>query len=91
MCVKVADRTVELAGYKGDTTDLVGLSPPDGSGRPVRLSAPHASCEDLTMRDSPDSEDGDVTPTPSISLDSTPLASGASSLAATPTHTIQST
>ena len=29
----------------------------------------------------------DVTPTPSISLDSTPLASGASSLAATPTHT----
>jgi len=79
---KVGDRTIELAGYEGDITDPVDRNAPGSS----RLSAPHASCEDLTMRDSPDDNE-DVTPTPSISLDSTPLASGASSLAATPTHT----
>ena len=65
-------------------TDLVGRNTPG-----LTLSAPRASCEDLSMRDSPDSGD-DVTPTPSISLDSTPLASGASSLAATPTRTPRS-
>jgi len=76
---QVGDRTAELADYKGDRTE------PVMAYTAFALAAPRASCEDLTMRDSPDSDD--VTPTPSISLDSTPLASGASSLAHTPTHT----
>ena len=89
---QVGDRVEELRDYRGDLTDLVGRHTPGPGGLAAAaagLAAPHASCEDLTMRDSPDSSSGDeeVTPTPSISLDSTPVASGASSLAVTPTHT----
>ena len=96
----VGDRTVELADYAGDTTDLVSnlkthqtntntktqvgnLTPGLSAG--LSLAAPHASCEDLTMRESP-SDDEDVTPTASCSLGSTPMGSGCSSLAVTPTH-----
>ena len=81
----VGDRTVELAGYSGDTTDVThSLTPGLGAGQ-LANAAPHASCEDLTMRESP-SDDEDVTPTASCSLGSTPNASGCSSLAVTPTH-----
>ena len=80
----VGDRTVELADYSGDTTDIVGNLTP-GLAAGLGMAAPHASCEDLTMRESP-SDDEDVTPTASCSLNSTPLASGCSSLAVTPTH-----
>jgi hypothetical protein len=82
---QVGDRTAELAEYRGDRTDLLpGRSTP----ALAPLAAPCASCEDLTMRDSPEEEEENdlATPTGSLSLDSTPLGSGASSLAATPTH-----
>lgn len=86
---QVGDRTAELAEYRGDRTDpLPGRSTPGLA----QLAAPCASCEDLTMRESPDDGDGEededdlATPTGSQSLSSTPLGSGASSLAATPTH-----
>lgn len=79
---QVGDRTEELQHYTGDKTDVVGRHTPG-----LTHAAPHASLEDLTMRESPPDSGDDITPTASISLDSTPLASGASSLAHTPTHT----
>jgi len=81
---QVADRTVELADYLGDKTDIVGNITP-GLATGLSISAPHASCEDLTMRESPVSSE-DLTPTASISLNSTPFGSGCNSLAATPTR-----
>lgn len=81
---QVADRTVELADYLGDKTDMVGSITP-GLAAGLSISAPHASCEDLTMRESPVSSE-DLTPTASISLNSTPFGSGCNSLAATPTR-----
>ena len=63
-------------------TEVIGRHTPG-----LTHAAPHASIEDLTMRESPTDSSDEITPTASISLDSTPLASGASSLAATPTHT----
>ena len=83
---QVGDRRHELAGYNGDTTDMM-----PAPALTTTLSAPHASCEDLTMRDSPEEEDEeDGTPTPSVSLSSTPSGTpGCTSLAATPTHTSQ--
>ena len=41
--------------------------------------------KDLTYRESPTSSD-ELTPTPSVSLGSSPFASGCNSLAVTPTH-----
>merc|ERR1719245_193985 len=65
---QVGDRRHELSGYNGDTTDMM-----PAPALTTTLSAPHASCEDLTMRDSPEEEDEeDGTPTPSVSLSSTP-------------------
>merc|ERR1719474_728794 len=83
---QVGDRRNELSGYNGDTTDMM-----PASGLTMTVSAPHASCEDLTMRDSPEEEEeDDGTPTPSVSLSSTPSGTpGCTSLAATPTHTSQ--
>lgn len=84
---QVGDRTLDLANFMGDTTDTCGdVTPAFLAG--LALTAPHASCEDLTYRESPDScDDEDLTPTPSISLCSTPMGgSGCNSLAATPTH-----
>jgi len=81
---QVGDRTVELADYLGDKTDVVGSITP-GLAAGLSISAPHASCEDLTMRESPVSSE-DLTPTASISLNSTPFGSGCNSLAATPTR-----
>ena len=88
---QVADRREELVGYNGDTTDILSIDAiTPGPGLGMSLSAPHASCEDLTMRDSADEDDDDddATPTPSISLTSTPSGTGCNSLAATPTHTV---
>jgi len=79
---QVRDRTEELQHYTGDRTEVIGRHTPG-----LTHAAPHASIEDLTMRESPTDSSDEITPTASISLDSTPLASGASSLAATPTHT----
>jgi len=80
---QVGDRSVSLAGYQGDRTECVGNVTP-GLALSSSTQAPHASCEDLTLRESPlGSEEGSLTPTASISLCS---GSGASSLAATPTH-----
>ena len=83
---QVGDRRHELSGYNGDTTDMM-----PAPALTTTLSAPHASCEDLTMRDSPEEEDEeDGTPTPSVSLSSTPSGTpGCTSLAATPTHASQ--
>ena len=69
---------------KTNTQTQVGNLTP-GLSAGLSLAAPHASCEDLTMRESP-SDDEDVTPTASCSLGSTPMGSGCSSLAVTPTH-----
>ena len=80
---QVADRRQELADFTGDRTDL--LEPEDVRGPLAASLAPTASCEDLTMRESP-SDDEDITPTASCSLGSTPMGSGCSSLAVTPTH-----
>jgi serine/threonine protein phosphatase PrpC len=85
---QVADRTVELADYLGDKTDIVGSITP-GLASGLSITAPHASCEDLTMRESPVSSE-DLTPTASVSLNSTPFGSGCNSLAATPTRGPQS-
>jgi len=79
---QVRDRTEELQHYTGDRTEVIGRHTPG-----LTHAAPHASTEDLTMRESPTDSSDEITPTASISLDSTPLASGASSLAHTPTHT----
>ena len=81
---QVADRTAELADYLGDKTDVVGTITPALAGG-LSITAPHASCEDLTMRESPVSSD-ELTPTASVSLSSTPFGSGCNSLAATPTR-----
>jgi len=85
---QVSDRREELAGFTGDTTEHLGtVTPALMAG--MSMAAPRASCEDLTMRESPEDDDDDPTPTPSISLASTPSGtSGCSSLAATPTHTV---
>ena len=80
---QVEDRTEELQDYTGDT-----LSPCPALSSSLTMAAPHASCEDLTMKDSPEEFSDSQTPTLSISLASTPFGSGYSSLAATPTHTV---
>jgi hypothetical protein len=51
----VGDRTAELSEYRGDRTDPL----PVGRCTPALapLTAPCASCEDLTMRDSPEEEE----------------------------------
>jgi hypothetical protein len=52
---QVGDRTAELSEYRGDRTDPL----PVGRCTPALapLTAPCASCEDLTMRDSPEEEE----------------------------------
>ena len=86
----MGDRTAELAEYEGDRTDLLPAGRATPAATTLAAAAPHASCEDLTLRDSPEEEEDDdlATPTGSLSLSSTPLGggSGASSLAATPTR-----
>ena len=77
---QVGDRRQELADFTGDRTDLLDSGP----GLLAPLAAPHASCEDLTMRDSDLEDDDEATPTPSLSLGSS--GTGCNSLAATPTH-----
>ena len=78
---QVGDRREELQEYAGDT-----VSPCPTSG--LSLAAPHASCEDLTMKESPEELSDCQSPTLSVSLNSTPFNSGYSSLAATPTRTV---
>jgi hypothetical protein len=59
---QVGDRTAELSEYRGDRTDPL----PVGRCTPALapLTAPCASCEDLTMRDSPEEEEVGYSPPP---------------------------
>ena len=80
---QVRDRRLELQDYAGDT-----VSPCPEPGPGLSVAAPHASCEDLTMKESPEELSDCQSPTLSVSLASSPFNSGCSSLAATPTRTV---
>ena len=80
---QVGDRREDLQDYSGDT-----VSPCPHPTSSLAMAAPHASCEDLTMKESPEEFSDSQTPTLSVSLTSTPFGSGYSSLTATPTHTV---